>query len=183
MTTDPFLDDEFTPPEVSLSEIVKPLGILLRELEKALDLASEDHIEDINLAAEVMVQLNLAKASLRESYERYEAEMAYVMEARREELMEIDGGFTLERTQGADRKQWDHQRLGKVVADRIIESSVDMDTGEVLMSQKEMIVALLQYAAPSYWRVKQLNKLGLSANKYCKVEDGKISVVIRKPKG
>lgn len=183
MPTDPFLDDESTPPEVSISGIVVPLGVLLRELAHALDLAAEDPIENITLAAEVMVQLNLAKASLRESYDRYEAEMATVMEDRREELMEIDGGFTLERTQGGNRKKWDHQRLGKVVADRIIESAVDMDTGEILMNQKEMITAVLQYAAPSYWRVKQLKKLGINPNSYCEVEDGKVSVVIRKPKG
>lgn len=182
MPTD-FLDDESTPPEQSLSGTVRVLGAVMRKLERALDLAAEDPIEDLDLAAEVMVELNLAKASLKESYERYEVEMATAMEARREELMEVDGGFTLERTQGSNRKKWDHRRLGKVVAERIIDASVDMDTGEILMTQEEQIMALLQYAAPSYWRVTQLKKLGISPNKYCEVEDGKISVVIRKPKG
>jgi hypothetical protein len=57
-----------------------------------------------------------------------------------------------------------------------------MDTGEVLASPLEMMQKMLDYAAPSYWRVGELNKIGISADDYCQKSEGKISVVISKEK-
>jgi hypothetical protein len=57
-----------------------------------------------------------------------------------------------------------------------------MDTGEVLLSPMEMMQKMLDYAAPSYWRVGELNKIGISADKFCEKSEGKVSLVISKEK-
>ena len=63
--------------------------------------------------------------------------------------------------------------------DRIQQSSIDMDTGEVVKSPKEMAMQMLDYLAPSYWRVGKLNEIGLNADLYCEPSEPKTSVIVR----
>lgn len=85
--------------------------------------------------------------------------------------IETDFG-TVEVLGGSTRKAWDHERLGSVVARRIFESSIDMDTGEQLLSSEEMIKEMMKYVGVSYWRVKALKELGLDADSYCEATEG-----------
>jgi hypothetical protein len=55
-----------------------------------------------------------------------------------------------------------------------------MDTGEVMLTQEELIVKLLDYMQPSYWRVGELNKLGINADNYCETGEPKVSLIVRK---
>ena len=89
-------------------------------------------------------------------------------------------GQVIEKKMGNDRKQWQHERLADEVLRRLNEMSVDMDTGEVLMSSQEIAMKLLDYVAPSYWRVKELSKIGINADQYCDVGELKTSIIIRK---
>jgi hypothetical protein len=60
--------------------------------------------------------------------------------------------------------------------------SVDMDTGEVVMSAQDMVVKLLDYAAVSYWRVGKLGEIGVNPDSYCEQGDYKTSIIIREAK-
>lgn len=95
-----------------------------------------------------------------------------------ESIIVLPSGQQVEKRTGADRKAWDHKSLASVVADRVYESSIDMDTGEVLLSPKDMMTKMFEYAAPSYWRVGELNKIGISADAYCEKSEGKTSISI-----
>ena len=64
--------------------------------------------------------------------------------------------------------------------ERLEHSAVDMDTGEVLMSGPEMGLRMLDYLAPSYWRVGKLNEIGLTAALFCDASVPKTSVIVRK---
>ena len=68
------------------------------------------------------------------------------------------------------------------VARRLDDISVDMDTGERTMSAQEMVIKVLDYVQPSYWRVKELGKIGISADKFCEVGETKESIIVRKAK-
>lgn len=91
-------------------------------------------------------------------------------------------GTKVEKKTGADRKTWQHAELAKNIASRLSDMAVDMETGEVLMTTQEMIVKLLDYCAPSYWRVKELAKIGINADRFCEVSEAKTNIVIRKAK-
>lgn len=91
-------------------------------------------------------------------------------------------GIKVEKKTGADRKTWQHVDLAKNIASRLSDMAVDMETGEVVMTQQEMIVKLLDYCAPSYWRVKELAKIGINADRFCETSEAKTNIVIRKAK-
>lgn len=93
--------------------------------------------------------------------------------------MRAPSGVLIERKWSKPRKAWRHQDLAAIVAHRIRSLAIDPDTGEVLMSPEEQIVALMRYAAPSYWRVKELQALGIDADGYCETGESTPSIVVR----
>lgn len=97
-------------------------------------------------------------------------------------IITLPSGRVVERKQGGDRKSWDHKLLASDVADRLLQASIDMDTGEVSIDPKQLMVRMLDYAAPSYWRVGELSKIGLNPDRYCEKSEGKASIIIKEGK-
>lgn len=89
-------------------------------------------------------------------------------------------GQKIEKKTAFDRKGWEHEKLATEVLRRLGQTSVDMDTGEVVLSSEEIALKLLDYVQPSYWRVKELSKLGINADMYCEVGEEKTNIIIRK---
>jgi hypothetical protein len=87
--------------------------------------------------------------------------------------------FSIETKTGAPRKKWDHKALATLVAKKITDQAIDMDTGEVLKTQRQMIEELLIYAAPSYWRVTALKDLGIDSDDFCEVGDPLTNLIYR----
>ena len=94
----------------------------------------------------------------------------------------LNTGYTVEKTWDKNRKGWQHKDLASVVAEKIQSSAVDMDTGELVMSTKEMITALLDYVQPSYWRVTALSNIGIDADDFCQAGEPEPKISIRKTK-
>jgi len=99
------------------------------------------------------------------------------------DLVVLESGATIERKFAKDRKAWQHKDLAAAVADRIDKMSIDMDTGERLLSSREVAEKMLDFVQPSYWRVGALDKIGISADDFCESGETKESIVLRKPKG
>jgi hypothetical protein len=165
-------------PILTMQETIDELRRLTEHLELLTRQAAEDDVENLEASIELLVALNSVKSNLNSAYASYEQTVAAGMEETYQ--LTLPGNIVVTRRQGGSRKKWDSKRLGKEVAHRIVDQSIDMDTGEILYSTEEMIAQLLQYAAPSYWRVTELKKIGIDANNYSTVEDGKISVVIER---
>ena len=91
----------------------------------------------------------------------------------------VSHGITFEKKVGAARKTWDHKSLGDVVAQRIVDMSVDMETGEVITSPLDMVKQVLDYTGVSYWRVGELKNIGINADAYCEVGEPKSNIIIR----
>jgi hypothetical protein len=155
----------------------RELEVRLRALSKKAVLASEeeDRWGDI---AEALNALDGAMRAAKDAYSQYEA----VGIAQLPHEITIDGGTTLTRRESTPRKKWDHQGLGKEVAHRIYTKSFDFETGEMLKGIEELILEMLKYTGVSYWRMKELAKLGISPDKYSEPSEPKTSIQISHPK-
>ena len=84
-------------------------------------------------------------------------------------------GATVEIKAGSSRKKWDHASISDDVARRIVNTSVDIDTGEVTKTPLDMLREFTQY-----WKVGKLKELHLDADEYCEVSPPKKNIVIRR---
>lgn len=150
----------------------------LMELERAFSKLGES--KDIETVCSALVEAHLLKASMSVSYES----LCHIVNGVMGNLPEFitTDGSKVEKRAGNDRKKWRHEELAQNIASRLSDMSVDMSTGEITMTPQEMVVKLLDYCAPSYWRVKELAKIGISADKFCEVEEKEASIIVRKAK-
>jgi hypothetical protein len=88
----------------------------------------------------------------------------------------------IEKKYSKSRSGWQHKELATVVSNRIRQMSIDLETGEVLLSTEEMIEKLLEYVQPSYWRTTQLSQIGIDVDDYCNSSESKESIIVRKAK-
>lgn len=98
------------------------------------------------------------------------------------EMVVLPSGDTVEKKWDKNRKAWKHKDLADVVSEKIESLAIDMDTGERVLSTKEMITALLDYVQPSYWRVTALSNIGVNADDYCQSGEAEPSISLRKGK-
>lgn len=131
-------------------------------------------------ACVALVALNKLKGDLTVVYEQ----MVKIVSGAMGDIPEftLPDGSKIEKRSASDRKAWMHEPLIHEVARRIQDISVDLETGERTMSTEDMIVKVLDFVQPSYWRVKALNELGISADKFCEVGETKESIIVRKAK-
>ncbi len=155
-------------------EDITTLRSLLNKLDERVEHVSEDASEVANL----VLEMNLAKNDLGMVYDSLTNILGELMES--EPVIELRDGAQIERKVASSRKAWQHKELAGAVMDRLQHAAIDMDTGEVLMSGPEMGLKMLDYLAPSYWRVGKLNEIGLTADLYCEASEPKTSVIVRK---
>lgn len=160
-------------------EVIDELRRLLGEVSSDIVEAITGENSDIALSCEIYASLNALKKDIAMVNEHTET---LIVERMNESFVSLPNGLVAERRIGSDRKAWDHKGLANEVASRVYESAIDMDTGEVLLSPTEMMQKMLDYAAPSYWRVGELNKIGISADNFCEKSEGKVSLIISKEK-
>ena len=131
-------------------------------------------------ACESLVLLNRLKVDFVIVYDQ----LAKIVSEAMGDIPEIilSDGSKVEKRSAADRKSWMHTELAHEVARRIQDIAVDLDTGERVMSVEDMIVKVFDYVQPSYWRVKALGEIGVSADKFCEVGESKESIIVRKAK-
>jgi hypothetical protein len=131
--------------------------------------------------AESLVDLHLLKSAVGDVYAMYSHKVMTALQEAKIDDMDV-AGARIEIKSAADRKKWNHHELIHAVTKRLIDSSVDMDTGEVLLSAEEIATKVLDFVQPSYWRVKELAKFGINADQYCEVGDYKTNIIVRKAK-
>jgi hypothetical protein len=158
-------------------EDVRALRMEITALDsKLLEYTKADHpVED---SANLLLELNLAKRDMGDLYNTLSAWIGGVMESN--QLLPLRNGAQVERKMSSSRSGWQHKDLARDVIGRIEESSVDMGTGEVVMTPTEMVLKMMDYCQPSYWRVGELNKIGLNPDNYCSGSESKISVIVRR---
>jgi len=151
----------------------------LRKLIMALDEQLDEYLDsnpDSEQAADLFLELNLAKRDLSFVYGTIERKMISLLS---EDMTTLRDGAEIERKTASSRTKWQHKDLATVVADRIVQSSVDMDTGEIVLGPREVAEKMLDYVQPSYWRATKLNEIGINPDNYC-VSEVKTNLVVRK---
>ena len=154
----------------ALRSHIAEIDVLLREF------AEVDRSADA--LATLLLELNLAKRDLSIVYDSLSAELGRTMEGN--QILGLRDNATVERKMSSSRSGWQHKDLARDVIDRIEQSSVDMGTGEVVLSPVEMVLKMLDFVQPSYWRVGELNKIGLNPDNYCAASESKISIIVRR---
>jgi hypothetical protein len=155
------------------------ISSMLIDLEKDFVALAESG-EDLNKLADGIIGIHALKADISVVYDG----ACKIMIEKMGDIPEInlDGGHKVEKKSGADRKSWNHPELAKHVAGRINDMAVDMDTGEIVMTPQDMMIKMFEFAAVSYWRVKELSKIGISADDFCEVGEAKTNIIVRKAK-
>lgn len=155
-------------PFVEIREALMAIG------DKALENLDQD---DEQLWFDTLVLLHAVKTDISSIFTQYSNLIATKLE---KDEVTASNGQKIEKKSAFDRKGWKHEDLASEVLRRLNDLSVDMDTGEVVMSSNEIAMKLLDYVQPSYWRIKELSKLGINADQYCEVGELKTSIIVRK---
>jgi len=136
--------------------------------------------EELTSVADVVVGVHGLKAEMSILYDS----ICHNMMKKMDNVPEVSSsdGSLIEKKGGSDRKKWDHEGLAKNVASRINDMAVDLDTGEIVMTPQDMMIKMFDFAAISYWRVKELGKIGVSADNFCEVSEAKTNIIVRKAK-
>jgi hypothetical protein len=131
--------------------------------------------DDVNAVALCVAGLEQLKKDISDMLDGGKAALIKLMGNEPELTCE---GITFERKTGAPRKAWDHKSLTKNVAQRLYDLAIDFDTGEVKKSPVELAAEMMNFAGVSYWKVKELAKIGLNADSFCEVGEPKENVII-----
>jgi DNA polymerase III delta prime subunit len=142
-------------------------------------LIKEQNIEVLELG-QMLVDVSNLKTEIQLIIDELSEILASAMAE--ETMLNFNDGTIVERRLSTARKTWQHQKLAEVVSERIHRMSVDMDTGEVTLTSRQMMEKMLEFLQPSYWRVGALNSIGVNADNYCEVNEPKETIVIRKAK-
>jgi len=134
---------------------------------------------DPDAAGELLVAVHEFKRKIGELYKAIEHVTLESMGSQR--VLNV-AGKSLERKPGSKRKAWDHEGLRNLVYLRLMDLSLDEDTGEMTLTPGQAIESLLEFAAVSYWRVSKLKELDINADMYCEVEEGDESIAVLKGK-
>ena len=129
---------------------------------------------------EILAEINQIKSDVADIYSDMLNVMSNAMGD--SDLVILENGATIEKKYSKDRKTWRHKDLASAVAERVDMMSVDMETGERLLSHREVAEKMLEFVQPSYWRVGALDTIGITADDFCEVGESKANVVLRKPK-
>jgi hypothetical protein len=131
-------------------------------------------------ACEVLAAFNRAKAEVKLTYDSFALRIGAMM---KDDKVLLSGGGEVERNYSTKRTKWQHKDLASVVAQKLHKMSIDMDTGEVKVDPEGMAKAMLNYVQPSYWKVTQLEKIGINPDNYCESGDSRMSVIVRQSNG
>jgi hypothetical protein len=165
---------------MSIDETIANLTKVIMDTEDALNEFIESGAE-IDEVAKSLIDLHQLKNGFGDVYSMYAAKVMAVLQAANVEDIDV-AGAKIEVRSAADRKKWNHEELAHAVSRRLIDLSVDMDTGEMVLSPEDIANKMLDFVQPSYWRVKELAKVGINADNFCEVGDYKTNIIIRKAK-
>lgn len=148
-------------------------AVMLDVYDRVSPTLREGSIDDIS---EIVAALDYMKREISEMLDQAKTVMSDQMGNAPEYST---GRFAFEKKMGSTRKAWDHKSLARLVAERMTSLSIDLDTGEVLKSPTELISEAFEFAGVSYWRIKELQKIGVNADAFCEVLDGKPNIIVR----
>ena len=160
-------------------EVIALLRKQLIDLDESVTILKEESPSAEELS-DVIVECNLLKRDISIVYDLLCDVMTNAMKTA--QIIESSKGAEIELKFGYSRTGWKHRDLATEVATKIYQSCIDMDSGEVVGSPVDMMQKMLNYLQPSYWKVTEVSKLGINVDNFCKTEESKPSLIVRKGK-
>lgn len=174
------MDTEVTFNAEQLAVQVSEISKKLMDVDRNFSAAREQDVDIEELCTSLTI-LNFLKQEISSVYDTAAKIVADKMGS--VPMISLGDGTTIEKKSGSDRKSWDHNGLASIVTRRLVEMSTDLDSGEMNSTIDDIASQLLRFVQPSYWRIKELSKIGVNADNYCQVSDEvKTSIIIRKAK-
>ena len=143
------------------------------EATSAIDTGDVEELAHLHVA--------LTKASQRLATIRSTVEQALV-DVMPDKRIELDGLPVLERRQGTDRKQWDHDRLVPVVVRKALDpdgaGEFPADPFEVMDRVVGMLTKVYPFTPSTNPRVTELRALDIDPDEWCETRPGRQSIQI-----
>lgn len=130
-------------------------------------------------ACEILVRLSELKAATSVIYDTMAKTVVDMF--KEEDVVPLPTGHAIERRWSKSRKGWRHKELAPIIVDRVERMAVNMDTGEIMLTPRQMMERMFDFVQPSYWRVGALQEIGINADDYCEAGESTPSLSIRKP--
>lgn len=92
-------------------------------------------------------------------------------------IIELPDGGTMELRTGAPRKTWDKDALASIVVEKIMQESIDPDTGVIDRPISQMLLRVLDFVSYSSFKVTALRDVGVDPDNYC--EKGPMSTTVQ----
>lgn len=162
------------------SDLIQPLHDAIRAFEgKVMDLTL-DGAEGVSTAelGDLLKQLRNITKQLGYSDDSIVSVLSQRGELKKKGDMVPINGAVMERKVGSPRKKWDTPSLINVVVEKIIEEAIDPETGAIEVPPMMLLRRAFDYVGISYWKVKELEKIGVNADRYCEKEPGISRIVI-----
>ena len=163
--------------EGTTTDVLKNVQQTILDLDNSLQEQRDNETWTIDEACRIYEILSNFKSQLGVLMRDHENYLVDLMSRNETEAVVLESGQAVTKEYAKNRKAWRHKDLASAVASKIENLAYDIDTGERLMSPREMISKLLDYVQPSYWRVTSLSEIGISADDYC--ETGETEAKIR----
>lgn len=162
---------------MSIADQINSVNEILFNIYKDID---DPAFVDMEETASVLLAIDSVRTECTVLRDRIEQRLVEAMD----DLPEIEvGGAVFVKRRSDSRKAWDHKALVSDLAERLVQSAVDFETGEMTKTTEQLISEVIEYAGVSYWRVTALNKVGLIANEYCEVTEGSDKIRIQRNEG
>lgn len=106
------------------------------------------------------------------------SDVASLTKGDKEDFYEIANGGVATVNWSKPRRKWDHKLLSSRVAEKIIQNSIDPQTGVIDKPIHQMLEEMLEYVGISYWKVTTLRDAKIDPDKYCESGEANPSIQI-----
>lgn len=163
-----------------LKEKLEELVALVSDIRKTAGQLSPGDETNVDDAAEMVLLVDLAARELAGVKEDVQRILKYKVSSG-EPIALPDYGVVVEKRVAAARRKWDTESLIPVVVEKILDSERG-DDGTIDAPLSVLMSRVFDYAAVSYWRVRELRALGLVNIDDYYTDDGKrTSFAITRP--
>lgn len=170
--------DDTTPPATTQADLFGQLREAIANADRMLPHLA-GHPEELAFGIDAIRTLRRDLATLER---RAEELCADAMDTK---VMEVEGLGAIERTRATVRREWKSDDLVKEI---VTVSLIDQETAEIPSSPVEAVarvVTAIQECAPltssTGWRIRALEKWGISPEDFCCETPGKVSIRIHQP--
>lgn len=170
--------------EAALSEMLDAIGIVKSgalSLEKGfISLEKSPRGDTLPMEATVMDELHSAIDRLKIMESLLIGDLKKHLPDPKNRVVELPTGGAVQINTSVPRKTWDKDVLIGVVIEKVIEESIDPETGAIDRPISQMLRRVLDFVSFSNFKVTELKQVGVNPDNYCETGTVKSSAQYRR---